>query len=255
MSWINPPTILLLIVMFCIFKRKMAEIKKETKYLYHYTKTCNLYPILLSMKLKMNKLEETNDPREKLNSFHGIFRTDYFNSEHGCIKLLEEFMNNNPTITCFSGDSEAKKGFNLPTMWAHYADNHKGVCLKINTKKFCQEKENLNGTFRWIDYFQKENFNQFMISNETTKDEILRKLVFSKRDDWSSENEWRLFSLDGIDFCSIENSLESIIIGLDFDHSFLPSIETITKENMIGIEEILIDEQTQDFYIKQSTNQ
>lgn len=221
----------------------------EPEYIYHYTKTRNLFLILFFMHLKMSNLEETNDPRERLKYIEGVFQGNDF-SQNECIQLIEKFRNNYPTITCFSGDSEDKKGFNLPTMWAHYADSHKGICMKINTRKFIKENENLNCNFRGVKYISKTKFNWFEISEATSKDDILEDLVFSKRDDWSSENEWRLFSLEGVGFCSVANSLESIILGLDFDISSLPLIRLLKGET-IKIEKILVNDQTQDFYIEQ----
>lgn len=197
----------------------------------------------------MGKMEETNDPRERLKYLEGVFHGNNF-PQNECIQLIEDLLNNYPTITCFSGDRADKKGFNLPTMWAHYADNHKGVCLKINTRKFFQENENLNCDFRWVNYVSTKDFNWFEISEKTSKDDILEKLVFSKRNDWSSENECRLFSLDGAEFCSIANSIESIILGLDFDFGSFPLISLLKGES-IEILRILVNDQTQDFYIEQ----
>lgn len=219
------------------------------EYIYHYTKACYSLLIILSKRIKMGKLEETNDPRERLKYLEGVFNGNDF-PQNECIQLIEDFLNNYPTITCFSGDREDKKGFNLPTMWAHYAENHKGVCLKINTRKFLKENENLNCDFRWVNYVSKKDFNWFDISETTSKDDILEKLVFSKRNDWSSENECRLFSNDGAEFCSIANSLESIILGLDFDSSSLPLIRLLNGDK-IRPEKILVDDRTQDFYIVQ----
>lgn len=219
------------------------------EYIYHYTKASCASLILIFKRIKMSKIEETNDPRERLKYFEGISHCDDFR-QNECIQLIEDFSNNYPTIACFSGDCKDKKGYNLPTMWAHYADNHKGVCLKINTRKFLRENENLNCDFRWVKYLSTKDFNWFEISDKTSRDDILEKLFFSKRDDWSSENECRLFSLDGAEFCSIANSVESIILGLDYESSSLPLIRLL-KGDSVDIVRISVNDRTQDFYVEQ----
>ena len=48
-------------------------------------------------------------------------------------------------IICFVND-QPKEGILNEMMWAHYADNHRGVCLEIDTDKFIGEnKEPLIG--------------------------------------------------------------------------------------------------------------
>jgi hypothetical protein len=220
------------------------------KYIYHYTKTANLFLILPEMRLKMSRLSETNDPREKVHSFDGIFhgpKHEY--SSNRCILLIENFMNNAPAISCFSGDTSNKNGFDLPTMWAHYAENHEGICLKINTQKFLFENKNIKCAFDKMDYISKAEFNRFEISEKTTENEILKKLVFRKRDDWSSENEWRLFSMEGEEYCSIKKSLEAIILGLEFDQKYRPAIEKLINGSNIDISPIKLDNKTQTFYL------
>jgi hypothetical protein len=237
--------------MFCRFERKIAMKEQDfPKYIYHYTKTEKLSLILSEMRLKMSSHRETNDPREKVHSFNGIFhgpKHEYSNNR--CILLIEDFMNNYPTVSCFSGDTSNKNGFDLPTMWAHYAENHKGICLKINTQKYLFENKSIKSAFDKMDYISKAEFNRFEIFEETTEDVILKKLVFQKRDDWSSENEWRLFSMEGEEYCSIMKSLEAIILGLEFDQTLLPTIEKLINDSNIDIVPIKLDNKTQTFYL------
>jgi hypothetical protein len=237
--------------MFCRFERKIAMKELDfPEYIYHYTRTENLFLILPEMRLKMSRLEETNDPREKVHSFEGIFhgfKHEY--SSNRCILLIEDFMNNYPTISCFSGDNSNKKGYDLPTMWAHYTKNHNGICLKIHAKKFVSENNVIKCKFDKMDYVSKAEFNRFEIFEVTTEEEILKKLVFQKRDDWSSENEWRLFSMEGEEYCSIKKSLEVIILGLEFDQTLLPAIEELINGSNIDIVPIKLDNKTQTFYL------
>ncbi|MBN2890880.1 MAG: DUF2971 domain-containing protein [Bacteroidales bacterium] len=223
--------------------------KKIPKFIYHYTKAINFLLILPLMRLKMGRIEATNDPKEKIRYFEVMVHGDYFDPKDERIEIIEDFLNNYPSITCFSAGDAHKNGFDLPTMWAHYADNHKGICLELNTHKFLYEN-NPNFIFDNVDYALTAEYNKFSITKNTTKKEILKKLVFLKRDDWSSENEWRLFSLEGEDFCSIKESLESIILGLDFnDEKYLELIKLFIPTKT-KIKKIVLDESTQKFGVK-----
>lgn len=88
-------------------------------------------------------------------------------------------------IVCFSERND------INPMWAHYADNHKGICIEYNLKE--------NNIFRDqcmpINYVDKTN-------NDTVINKILGRgfvknrfiwEVFSKKSkDWEYEKEWRL---------------------------------------------------------------
>lgn len=214
-------------------------------FIYHYTKTIYFALILPLMRLKMSKIEDANDPREKIKHYEGVFKSGFFNPQDERVELIENFLNNYSTITCFSGSSDLRKGFDLPTMWAHYADNHKGLCLEINTQNFILEN-NSSYFFDKMNYALSAEYNKFSIHEDTTSKEIINKLVFLKRNDWSSEQEWRLFSMEGANFCSIKNSLKSIILGLDFNSDYLPLIKLLKKPE-IKLKKIVIDECTQKF--------
>lgn len=201
------------------------------------------------MRLKMGRIEETNDPREKVRSFEGILHADYFDPNDDRIQIIENFINNYPTITCFSAGDNDKEGFDLPTMWAYYANNHKGICLEINTQKFLHEN-NSNSSFCNVEYALTSEFNKFIITKNTSKEEILKKLVFLKRDDWSHEKEWRLFSMEGDNFCSIKKSLESIVLGLDFDNEKYLQLIKLFIPSEVKIKQIDLDECTQRYGVK-----
>lgn len=116
---------------------------KYPEAIYHYTSAEKLFLILGSFQLKMNLLKNTNDPRERM-EYHGLL---HVKATHG-YKLLNIFQKrDNSTITCFSGDSDYAKGFDLPTMWAHYGENYKGVSLKICPIQFVED----NNKFLYFD--------------------------------------------------------------------------------------------------------
>jgi hypothetical protein len=117
--------------------------------IYHFTKfeTALLY-ILPSKRLKLSSFLESNDPKEnKTFGFWSILLT-VDDAKHLTIKqAFKEFLHENCKQLCFSQDY-TKNGFRIggfkhPTMWSHYAENSRGVCLVIDKKIFMAENPGL----------------------------------------------------------------------------------------------------------------
>lgn len=211
--------------------------------IYHYTSVEKLFLILGNFQLKMSLLKDTNDPRERM-EYHASL---HVKAIHG-YKLLRIYQNRvNSTIACFSGDSEYTKGFDLPTMWAHYGDSYRGIALKICPNTLTEE----NHKSLLLDkvHYIKPKAN-IVMEGEMTPEELRQLLFFSKRPDWNSEAEWRILSLHNQQMCSIKKSLKSIILGLDFDNAFLPSIKKLIKDEDIIIQQLKLDNDSQSFFVE-----
>jgi hypothetical protein len=222
--------------------------KEYPENIFHYTTVEKLFLILGEFKLKMNTLSHTNDPREKM-EFNSTLHVSAKHA-HTNINVLRRVNFENNTITCFSADSEEVEGYNLPTMWAHYADKFKGVLLEICTNKFVEE--NSVEEFRRNLYFKNVRYetqnSKIVIAGDFSSEELIQRIFFSKRKDWDSEQEWRLLSLDGQKMCDIKNSLKAIILGLDFNNAFIPSIMKLISNKDITLKQLRLNNDTQNFY-------
>lgn len=216
----------------------------ESKYLYHYTKRETLIEYILpSLRLKLNSLKNTNDPKEKKISLFNFIDNVKFAGAYVEIKTrLQEYLDNEFKMCCFSGDYVDENiefsGFNLPRMWATYGDNHKGVCLKINRKKFCEENEIDDQTriLKAVEYSSRvthgliNNGDEFDLDYRKVVNELIRdnldNLYFVKHKDWQTEREIRFVSLERKEYCSIYESLDSILLGMDFNKKYLASINS-----------------------------
>lgn len=211
--------------------------------IYHYTSVQKLFLILGSFQLKMSLLKDTNDPRERM-EYHAVLD---IKAVHG-YKLLHTYQKqSNSTITCFSGDSEFAKGFDLPTMWAHYGDSYKGIALKICPNTLIEENHKTLLLDK-VHYIKPKS--NIVMEGEMTPEELRQLLFFSKRPDWNSEQEWRLLSLHNQRMCNVRKSLESVIVGLDFDHAFCPSIKKLIQGENIIIQQLKLDNDSQSFYVE-----
>lgn len=218
---------------------------KYPEAIYHYTSVEKLFLILGNFQLKMSQLKDTNDPRERM----GLKAVLDVRAKNGnkLLRLYQSRDINLNTITCFSGDNEGTKGFDLPTMWAHYGDEYRGVALMICPTTLIEE----NSETLFFDKVQYEKPKaNIVMEGEMKPEELVQSLFFSKRPDWNSEKEWRLLSLRSQRMCNIKKSLKSIVLGLDFDHAFLSSINKLIQDENVTIQQLKLDNDSQSFYVE-----
>lgn len=216
----------------------------DNKFLYHYTKRETLIEYILpSLRLKLNSLKNTNDPKEKkISVYNSIDQIKILGYYLEITSKLKDILDNEYKMCCFSGDyvdeSMKYEGFNLPRMWATYGDNHKGVCLKINIEKFRKENsiDNQTRILKEVQYSSRIthgliykgadfDLNYRKVVNQLIKDN-LDNLYFTKHKDWQTEREIRFVSLEKKEYCSIKNSLDSVLLGMDFNKQYLASINS-----------------------------
>jgi hypothetical protein len=183
------------------------------KYIYHFTtvEKALLY-ILPSLKLKLSPYLNTNDPKEnKTFGFWNIFENCNDFKRDEIEKAFKIFLENYCKLICFSLDYTISKnntdfyisGFNHPTMWAHYGDNYRGICIVLDQNIFQTDNFQKNDDlFDFVNYEsvlkfpsinqdewkkrQDDYFKEFLIENA-------KEFFFTKYFHWQSENEKDLF--------------------------------------------------------------
>lgn len=116
-------------------------------------------------------------------------------------ELIKEAFKGTLKVACFSTSTFLAKlclggikAFLSPLMWAHYADNHKGVCIKyrFNAKEFCKENTHTVAVgFKDVTYSSKA-----LKACGCTSSISMDDAFFLKGTDWEYENERRLFCFD-----------------------------------------------------------
>ena len=104
------------------------------------------------------------------------------------ISKLEENFKNKTSIICLSED------YSITPMWAHYADNHKGVCIEYDFKNIS------NFMFELLCFpieYVEESDNTFELSalfddNIKTNPNWPLRVALRKSQDWKYEKEWRI---------------------------------------------------------------
>ncbi len=243
---------------------------------FHYTKNCNAIEILSEKQIRLGQFKDTNDPRESRK--WAEFPADYLGvapiSERDLIKFGESKKRLNDEINniklrewkvlCVSMNHPGLKkhdnpfylGNCRPNMWAHYGENHKGVCLKLNGKILNQRIDELKrkkgcyifrGKVKYNDSdLQKSivfrtSFGQLSQDlNQEIRNHLkdnYREYFLLKARDWQTEYEfrWIVFSADDApEYISIEGAIEGVIIGDNYPKGYISLIRKLCRE--LGIE-------------------
>lgn len=179
-----------------LFKNE-AEQPDATDSVYGFRKVSTYFlEALIGHTLNITSPFEFNDPFDTpiLKLYEGIHLGE----------LIKEAFNGTLKISCFTNlldksykcDDQLKDSpmFLDPLMWAHYADNHKGVCIKyhFNAMEFCKESTRTVAVgFKDVKYSSDELKVCGGASSISMEDAF-----FLKGTDWEYENERRLFCFD-----------------------------------------------------------
>lgn len=131
--------------------------------------------ILPERRMRLGTFDRLNDPFELLCARMSDGDTRYV------FKLLRDHWVNTLGVLCMG------KHWKSPLMWAHYAQNHTGVCLGFDVpddkaKQMRYEPERLTGL---IDPSK---------PLRGVTNDVLEAVVTTKYAQWSYEEEWRLFA-------------------------------------------------------------
>lgn len=225
----------------------LVAISSYTKYspIAFSFKRCNnyLYQSLINEQLVVSSPTTFNDPFDcpiyellkKGDEISALIRQAY----RECLK-----------IACFTSDKNLPmiddnneiiietKNNNPPylneLMWAHYADSHKGICIKYNFPNSLSLLFD-EDTPTKISYFKDVKYSSDTLNNYSNKDSItLEDAFFLKSKRWEYENELRYlyFDLDSKNLhetIDIPNCIECIYFGLKCSKSDKETIINIMK--------------------------
>lgn len=122
-------------------------------------------------------------------------------------------------------------------MWAHYADSHKGVCIKYHFPnsftKFVHNNDIITCFFNDVIYSDSD------ISQYSKKDRInMKDAFFLKGKQWEYENELRFLYFDingreGYKVIKAENCIEAVYFGLRCSEEDKTTIMNILKDKKL----------------------
>jgi hypothetical protein len=136
-------------------------------------------------------------------------------------------------------------------MWSHYADMHKGMCIKFNTEKLIHSGLFETGCI----VFYQDKFPTLDLLNLVSDDvdiniKLLILLFFNKHISWKYENEYRLIKIFGYHIDNEEfkkqrkvkfrsDTIEEVILGSNFPKEKLNEVKSICKEKGILLSQMI----------------
>lgn len=150
-----------------------------------------------------------------------------------------------------------------PRMWASYADNHKGLCLKFNGIKFDEQirikaKESskkrrvFRGKVKYSDYgdtLDSISINYTELSridfSQGLRNHLIRhyrKFFLLKPRDWKTESEFRWLvhsESKEPEFLPIKGIIEEVIVGYDFPKVYYPTLFELCNSLEISVREMI----------------
>lgn len=232
--------------------------------IYHYTKLSTAIEFILpSMTLRTNFLNKMNGPKENQKwTFGGInvpyetlysdldYEADSDKAHFDSMYRFGEEIKSKIQATCFVY-SDKYKGYENEMMWAQYAENHRGICLEIDTDLFIEENKHVDFfKFQDINYNPKKNewvyWNRNMTKEENIEQHIKRDyeaLFLSKSHYWRKEYEKRLLIIsDNYCHLNIKKSLTGIYRGLFTDPNYDVAIKQLIEPEKTKIYRVYFED-------------
>jgi len=197
---------------------------------------------LEDLTLKFSKMGDFNDPFEMAYQYHHVFEnvqeSENWTKDLSCFYEPEESEESihakrvswhpeyrkkgdllhkvrqtvedklsNMAISCFS------KTPYEPLMWAHYANNHKGICYCFESNSIFHGNGIQGGDVKYSNLLPKVRYIEKRTTLGTLEPQI-EEIILTKSDNWSYEKEYRCFiESDELTHRYKPDALQAIILG------------------------------------------
>lgn len=201
-------------------------------------------------KVYMSEIKGFNDPFDGRAFFYNPKELENIERLKHCGGRLIDDFSEFVRVSCFTGN-----GVQSMPMWAHYANNHKGLCLKykVNNKKAIRnvlyepKPIDITKLFNW--FIERAYIVENMVhkSNDITEIELQRNMYATilqdiytiKHNSWECENEYRIIlpkgdfanKLNGENVYSSDYGLQltEVYCGINCSEDNLKKITSICK--------------------------
>lgn len=168
---------------------------------------------------------KSDNPGKAKEEFEEWYSTTSIKSWHLYMEpMFQQNFLNRYGVVCFSHSADN------PTMWAHYAANHSGICVGFD--------ENELGEIPGVHFSCDVNYQQALpivrYFGEDLED-ILHKIFFFKCHDWKYEREFRLVAPADSTLLLNPSLIREVIFGMNMDEPVRERIRKIvaTGQNPI----------------------
>ncbi len=240
---------------------------------FHYTKKdVAIERIFFDKRIMLGQLGFTNDPKESktrlfLDEQDHKPTDDWLGHYAPIMHEVNDILAKEWKILCVTqnhpdymgGGDKFRSGDCRPRMWASYAENHRGICLRFDSMKLNQQIEKELGqnskifhgpvvyddnramTVKRINYLAVEKIGV----REGMKTHLLENWeenFLVKSEDWRTEYEYRWLihnEEDKPEYVSIEGILTGVVLGVDFPKAYLPIVKEFCSELNIPVGRIM----------------
>lgn len=84
------------------------------------------------------------------------------------------------------------EGWSVPTMWAHYADNHKGICLGFDLPIFWKGETKLLDKVEYVENLR--HLDERVLNDDKYNGQMVEFARKTKSCRWKYEQEWRVWN-------------------------------------------------------------
>ena len=206
---------------------------RKMKLVGHYTNMETvLEKILPENSLLINTFKDTNDPWEYRENCNEIFDFSkiYPDPLDRTINtpVLQALFLKSVRFFSLTQDTNLVKCFDHPGMWAHYGQNHEGICLIFDLvklkKKFKTQFNTKWGSIKYGKIESKPIIIEDVFDPENAFNKYAEKIFYKKLRDWKNEEEFRFVIYDSAENCqdnmylkNIDRALIAIILGAHFN--------------------------------------
>ncbi len=118
-------------------------------------------------------------------------------------------------------------------MWAHYADDHHGICIEFERSELNSlGRDDVTRPVKYLIGYPRVKALDFITKKAGS---VTRKMLWSKSRDWAYEKEWRMLILDGNTSIPLPGKITSIIIGLRTPERNIGIIKQLIKGTEIKL--------------------
>ncbi|HFT5240458.1 TPA: DUF2971 domain-containing protein [Yersinia enterocolitica] len=162
---------------------------KLPEYIYKYQPlNINTLTALHSSNLWFSKIENLNDPFEKMYCFSKGFQIE----ERALLINSGAFTHTGICSFTLNSPEEESKFKENTLMWSHYSSDFKGICLKFNVGKLLSSLNNVADRFI-KGYKVKYVSSPFQIKDNHSAHSIF-PILSTKHEAWEKENEYRFIA-------------------------------------------------------------
>jgi hypothetical protein len=231
--------------------------------LYHYTSSSvALDSVLAQGRLRLGLVELMNDPYESRPRYPNLAIAEgvpELGPDHThTMEEADRLLRRGAKVACFTRDYElpdsvlnpsALRGYAHPALWAHYADDHRGVCLRFSRRALAERIHRELGprgsVFEGaVDYplempvraqamgLDVEQIHEFGLDVVVTRyiERYQRELFFVKHTDWAEEHEYRWVFVDpepSPAYVTIAGALTGLVLGDAFPETRIDAVHRL----------------------------